>query len=93
MCSWLKLFHQYVVQFTFARQIVLLGNSLNLLDVSARVTIRKVILRKRSKRQVQEERKKIVSKMSFSSAKSMSVTHLHLAAKLVALEGCKVYKY
>ena len=38
-------------------------------------------------------KKKIVSKMSFSSAKSMSVTHLHLAAKLVALEGCKVYKY
>ena len=35
-------------------------------------------------------KKKIVSKMSFSSAKSMSVTHLHLAAKLVALEGCKV---
>ena len=92
MCSWLKLFYQYVVQFTFATQIVLLGNSLNLLDVSARVTIRKVILRKRSKRQVQEERK-IVSKMSFSSAKSMSVTHLHLAAKLVALEGCKVNKY
>ena len=35
--------------------------------------------------------KKIVSKMSFSSAKSMSVTHLHLAAKLVALEGIKGY--
>ena len=34
----------------FATQIVLLGNFLNLLDVSARVTIIKVILRKRSKR-------------------------------------------